>query len=582
MYNRFWGFRQKPFKLVPNPDFLFLSATHEEALAHLKFTLSEGEGFLMITGEVGTGKSTLCRAFLQDLDATVASAYIFNPKLNALQLLKSINTEFGIPADAATSHELVETLNTFLIEKKTEEHKVVIIIDEAQNLPVESLEQVRLLSNLETTREKLLQIVLVGQPELAKMIDSFDLRQLGQRINLACQLKPLSLDETFQYIQHRINVASLKPQMPFDKGAIKAVYGFSRGVPRLINTACDRMLLAACLQEQTTITPGLAAEIVNELSRHKRPRPSGFPWLKVGIPTAAVLLMALMAGYFYFNGAPSGELLERPPSAANRPQPQVPVTVTAPDARAASPVTAPRPAGVESHKDQVPTSAAIGPAALPENIIPLDELVQAIHPSDTRRRALETVLQRWGLEPQGNMDLDGVDDRAYFQLIAERHGLSIHIVENDLDELVRLDLPAIVRLDPPEIDEPIYLTLVGIRGDLYLLAISGTDAHAQASAIELKGLWGGMAVVPWKNYLGYRGVIPDGAPRASVVVLKQLLWELGHSQLVINDHYYALTRNVVREIQAKNGLVVDGLVGDLTKIVLYNEKQGLPIPHLQR
>ncbi len=209
MYNRFWGFRQKPFKLVPSPDFLFLSSTHEEALAHLKFTLSEGEGFLMITGEVGTGKSTLCRAFLQELDPAVACAYIFNPKLNPLQLLKNINTEFGIPADADTAQELVEILNTFLIEKKAKDQKVVIIIDEAQNLSVESLEQVRLLSNLETTREKLLQIVLVGQPELAKKIDSFELRQLGQRISLACQLKPLSYDESVQFIQHRINVASV-------------------------------------------------------------------------------------------------------------------------------------------------------------------------------------------------------------------------------------------------------------------------------------------------------------------------------------------------------------------------------------
>ncbi|MBL0715627.1 MAG: AAA family ATPase [Desulfosarcina sp.] len=580
MYNRFWGFRQKPFKLVPNPDFLFLSSTHEEALAHLKYTLSEGEGFLMITGEVGTGKSTLCRAFLQDLDPSVASAYIFNPKPNALQLLKSINTEFGIPADAATPHELIEILNAFLIDYKAADQKVVIIIDEAQNLSVESLEQVRLLSNLETTRDKLLQIVLEGQPELARMIDSFELRQLGQRISLACHLKPLSYDETLQYIQHRLNVASLKPQMPFEKGALKAIYGFSEGVPRLINTACDRMLLAACLKEKSMIAPGLAAETIDELTRRGRPQPLGFPWVKVGI-AAGVVLLAVVAGWFYFHNDRLSSLLSGRPS-ANLPKSEAPQNPEATTALAATPAAPVQYTGPEEEDAQVRTNAMAGPAALTETMIALDELVNAIRQTDTRRRAVETVLQQWGLEPQGDMDLAGVDDLAYFQLIAGRHGLLIHTVGDDLDDLALLDLPAIILLDLPEIDGNLYASLIGIRDDRYLLTSHNTGAYAQVEAIELKGIWGGLAVVPWKNYLGYRGVIPGGAPRASVVVLKQLLWELGHSHLTINDRYDDLTRNAVREIQAKHGLVVDGMVGDLTKIVLYNEKQGLPIPHLRR
>ena len=584
MYNRFWGFRQKPFKLVPNPDFLFLSSTHEEALAHLKFTLSEGEGFLMITGEVGTGKSTLCRAFLQELDPAVACAYVFNPKLNPLQLLKNINTEFGIPADADTAHELIEILNAFLIEKKAEDQKVVIIIDEAQNLSVESLEQVRLLSNLETTREKLVQIVLVGQPELAKMIDSFELRQLGQRISLACQLKPLSYDETVEYIQHRLNVASVKPQMPFEKGALNVIYSFSEGIPRLINTACDRMLLAACLKEQNTIRSGLANEIVSELSRPTSPPPAGFPWLKFGLGTGAVLLLVILAVGFYFFRTPLKGLLDNRLSAANPPQAEVPAKIEATDADTVEANTAqPALTGVSERQDPPAAKHVTAePAALPGTMIPLDELVRAIRETDTRRQAVAAVLQQWGLEPQGDMDLAGVEDPAYFQLIAERHGLLIHTIKDDLDELARLDLPAIMQLDLPQIGNKYYAGLIGIREDRYLLASYDTGVYAQVETDELKRFWGGIALVPWKNYLGYRGVIPDGAPRASVVVLKQLLWELGHSHLVIDDHYDAPTRNVVREIQAKHGLVVDGLVGDLTKIILYNEKQGLPIPHLQR
>lgn len=578
MYNRFWGFRQKPFKLVPNPDFLFLSATHEEALAHLKFTLREGEGFLMITGEVGTGKSTLCRAFLNEIDSDVACAYIFNPKLNALQLLKSINTEFGISDDAATPHELIEILNTFLIENKAADQKVVIVIDEAQNLSVEALEQVRLLSNLETTRDKLLQIVLVGQPELAKMIDSFELRQLGQRISLACQLKPLSHDETVQYIQHRLNVASLKPQMPFEKGALKTIYDYSQGVPRLINTACDRMLLAACLQEKTMINPGLAAEIISELSRRGRPQPAGVRWRKVGIAAGAALFLAVAAAWVYLESDRLRSLFDAPPPVQVA-EPERHAKPEATDAVVENDAEPLRPAGPEANAGQGLTDPAAAPA---EARIPVDELISAIVETDTRRMAVNDVLQRWGLEPQGDMDLVGVNDADYFQLVAERHGFLIHTIKHDLDDLARLDLPAIVLLDLPGRNAAIYASLIGIQGDHYLLSSHNVGAHAKVVASKLETLWGGRAVVLWKNYLGYRGVIPGGAPGASVVVLKQLLWELGHSNLTINDRYDELTRNAIKEIQAKNGLVVDGLVGDLTKIVLYNEKQGLPIPHLQR
>ncbi len=581
MYNRFWGFNQKPFRLVPNPDFLYLSTTHEEALAHLKFTLSEGEGFLMITGEVGTGKSTLCRAFLKDLDKDVACAYIFNAKLNALQLLKNINAEFGLPADADTPHDLIEILNTFLIDQKALDKKVVIIIDEAQNLPVESLEQVRLLSNLETTRDKLLHIILVGQPELVKIIDSFELRQLGQRISLACQLNPLSYDETVQYIQHRLNVASLKPQMPFEKGTLKSIFGFSEGVPRLINIACDRMLLSACLKKQNVISRGLADEIVTELSRRGQPKPFGPAWYKIGIPAAAGVLLMIVAGWFYLN------VYERDVVGMPRPLEQIQTAET--PARPEPPVAlsggqSERTSGNDSTEADTSetTVAAVEPAEPSAPAMTVDDLVSEVRYSDSRREATKSVLQQWGLDPQGDMVLEGVDDLSYFQLVAERHGFMVHIVRDDLGELVNLNLPAIVQMTLPDSDQNIYTSLIGIHDGQYLLASHDSGVHAPVDERAFKAIWGGTAVVPWKNYLGYRGVIPGGTPRSSVVVLKQLLWEIGYSQLTINDRYDDQTRNAIKEIQAKNGLVVDGLVGDLTKIVLYNEKQGLPIPHLRQ
>ena len=192
MYNSFYGFKERPFQLVPNPAYLYLSRSHEEAMAHMVYAISQGDGFVEITGEVGTGKTTLCRAVLENLDERTEAAYIFNPKLDSLQLLKAINDEFGVDSSGSSVKELIDTLNAFLMKKRMDGSKVVLIIDEAQNLNKDVLEQLRLLSNLETTTSKLIQIILVGQPELGEMLDSRELRQLGQRITLSCYLTPLS------------------------------------------------------------------------------------------------------------------------------------------------------------------------------------------------------------------------------------------------------------------------------------------------------------------------------------------------------------------------------------------------------
>ena len=580
MYTRFWGFREKPFQQLPNPEFLFLSATHEEALAHLTYALAEGEGFVMITGEVGTGKSTLCRSFLQKLGTDTACAYIFNPKLDPLQLLKSINSEFGIPADADTSKELIDTLNAFLIEKRSSGHKTVIVIDEAQNLPVDCLEQVRLLSNLETTREKLLHLVLVGQPELADMIDSFALRQLGQRIQLVCHLRPLTFEETVQYIQHRINLVSEKPQTPFEKGALRAIYTFSKGVPRLVNTACDRMLLAAYLKSRTRISAGMAARIIEELTHRGRPQPARFSRARVGMATGGVLLCAALITMIFINGRlPLPFSQDRLETAS----PAIP-PVSYESAQTPAPPEKPSATdtGQPGEAEASETVVAAEEAASPDNAIGLEEWLASIQQTDTRRRALEAVLQLWDLSPHGDLQLQGVDDAAYFDLVAERHGLSVQTVTDSIDTLAALGLPAVIRLRGPEAEHPVYAGLLGKHGDHWFLAIDRGDAVVRTDARMLQSFWDGLALVPWKNYMGYSGVIPGGAPRSAVVLLKQLLWEIGYADLLIDDRYDAPTRHAVQEIQAKKGLVVDGLVGNRTKIVLFSEKDSLPIPQLSQ
>ena len=296
MYEKFFNFREKPFKLVPNPAYLYLSKSHEETLAHLNYALAEGDGFVEITGEVGTGKTTLCRAFLENLDPDTTAAYIFNPRLGPRQLIRAINDELGVKYDADDTKDLIDKLNAFLIRKKTKREKVILLIDEAQNLNRNVLEQLRLLSNLETNQEKLLQIILVGQPELSEILDAHELRQLSQRITLRYQLSPLNHKETAAYIRFRIKIASQDTEIKFNRSALRRIFKYSQGIPRVINIACDRSLLTAFGRNRRKITGGIVRDTIKELMGSSA---SGklvrFGWKKAIVIIAIVLLLSTAA-----------------------------------------------------------------------------------------------------------------------------------------------------------------------------------------------------------------------------------------------------------------------------------------------
>ncbi len=267
MYKKYFGFKERPFQLVPNPAYLYISPSHEEALAHLSYAVSQGDGFIAITGETGTGKTTICRAFIENLDDHSEVAYIFNPKLTSAELLKTICDEFGINLPSGyTNKDLFDAFNGFLLGKRVEGKHVMLIIDEAQNLSREVLEQVRLLSNLETNKEKLLQIVLVGQPELDDLLGSYELRQLNQRIALSCRLIPLTYEESVKYIQHRIRIASRREGVSFTGPALRKIHTFSRGIPRLIHIVCDRALLTAFVANSEKITGDIVDVAIRELT----------------------------------------------------------------------------------------------------------------------------------------------------------------------------------------------------------------------------------------------------------------------------------------------------------------------------
>ena len=265
MYEQFYGFYEAPFNITPDPRFLFFSGRHQEAFGHLLFGIKERKGFIQITGEVGTGKTTLCRALLEALDPGYRTALILNPSMSQDQLLQTIVEEFGLTARNSDRASLLDTLNTFLLDQVHESHDAVLVIDEAQNLSRELMEQVRLLSNLETDRQKLLQIVLMGQPELRKILDETGLRQLRQRITVRYHLTSLDYPETEMYIAHRLRVAGSNGRPTFTRGALRRIFRYSCGVPRLINAVCDKALLCGYVEEEDHLTSRHLKRAIREL-----------------------------------------------------------------------------------------------------------------------------------------------------------------------------------------------------------------------------------------------------------------------------------------------------------------------------
>jgi general secretion pathway protein A len=258
----YYGLKEAPFDLTPNPRFLFFSPKHREALNHLLYGIRERKGFVQLTGEVGAGKTTLCRAMLEQLGDRFATALILNPALDADMLIKAIAMEFGLQVKGMDRLETVAALNQFLLEQVEKEKDAVLIIDEAQDLTYELLEQVRLLSNLETDDRKLLQIVLMGQPELRERLTEHRLRQLRQRIMVRYHLRSLRRSEIGQYIQHRLQISGANGSPQFSWWALWRIYRYSQGVPRLINALCDKCMLAGFVQQRERIDfrmVGLAA-----------------------------------------------------------------------------------------------------------------------------------------------------------------------------------------------------------------------------------------------------------------------------------------------------------------------------------
>lgn len=266
MYESFYGLKEKPFSITSNPSYLFLSRRHREALAALRYGIEERLGFIEITGEIGTGKTTICRALLNQLDQNIKTAFVFNSNLTERQLMETIVEDLGIKIAKPNRINLFLELNRFLIDQLANNNNVVLIIDEAQNLSMRLLEQIRMLSNLEAENEKLLQIILVGQPELREKLQMHSLRQLRQRIAVRFHITALDEEETTQYIQHRLGLAGANGAGPaFLPEACAEIYRFSNGTPRLINIVCDKALLLGFVRGEKSINAEMISKCIREI-----------------------------------------------------------------------------------------------------------------------------------------------------------------------------------------------------------------------------------------------------------------------------------------------------------------------------
>lgn len=534
MYWESFGFKEAPFALTPNPAFVFLSAPHQEAFAHLLFAIENRAGFIELSGEVGTGKTTIVRTLLNQLDPeTHRTALIFNPTLSPLGLLREVNSEFGLSCDSSDMRDLHQTLNAYLLEENRAGRTVVLVIDEAQNLSVEVLEHVRLISNLETDSAKLIQIVLVGQPELNTLLSREELRQLDQRITVRYHLKPMSFEDSCAYIRHRIRFAAEgREPLTFSQGALKRIYKFSKGLPRLINGACDRALLLAYTRECRDVSPQMADLALADLLKEAPSRRRAVP---MKAPLAALALCVLAIGGFSLL---SGSLLprEKPPAVEGAP------------VEAAPPLT--REAALQ------------GIAAIPEQ----ENLYAAVN-------AVLAIWQARGVEPVPG-------EAATLSILARQRGLVATRVPWNLDDLVRVDAPALLHVAVPGAGNRL-VALVGVGPDEVSVvpAIAGRSTLTRA---ELALIWTGGATLFWKDFHGFASRVEPAEKTAGVKLLQGLLKQVGCYSGPINGTFGRMTQAALAEFQRREQLVVDGKVGSQTLMLLYRRAGGFFPPGLAR
>jgi len=520
MYLDHFNLQHKPFSLTPDPAFLYLSTTHREALGHFLYGLTNRTGFIAVIGEVGTGKTTLLRSLLAQLpEHEYRTAFIFNPRVSSLELLRAIMREFELDVGRGGRDEMLNALNHYLLEQDNSGRTVVLVIDEAQNLGAAALEEVRLLSNLETETDKLLQIVLVGQPELAKTLEDRKLRQLRQRISVFYRLLPLSTKECLAYVCHRIEVAGGDPDRLFERSVLLKACRACGGIPRKLNVMLDRALLTAFTQEARQVTKVHLRMALKDLQAPLQIRSRRY-WVWAG---ALLLLISLLPIYRSLRNVPPAR--DTQVLATSNPE---------------------------------------------QTIHPLVLQLSSQTSQSSRNVALNALLSLWNKTPIQS------DTVAPMEQVVHAHQLKLYHFRGQLDEFLTLNSPALIPLRLPGVQGTRFIALLSVSQGRFQFAPELGSVH-DLSREMLNSFWSGEALIPWADPVLVDSIISLGQQGTAVAEIQKRLLGAGFFAGVFDGQFDQDTLLAVQDFQRFAGLPVDGQVGPQTLIRLY-QSGGLDSP----
>jgi general secretion pathway protein A len=550
VYLNFFNLREHPFSLTPDPRFLFLSPQHEEALSHLLYGIHARKGFIEITGEIGTGKTILCRALLDRLDATVSTALIFNSYLNEIELLQAIVHDFGLPCQEATRKGYIDVLNRYLLQEFAAGRNAVVVLDEAQNLEPRVLEQLRMLSNLETEQGKLVQVVLVGQPELHDRLATPQMRQLEQRIAVRFHIHGLARRETKPYITHRLSIAGGANAVTFTRRAFTLIYRYCAGVPRRINLLCDRILVTAYVRGTHRVTARIVRQSLRDLGNSWRPAPQWWPGWRLALSHTALVGSTSLA----MVGVLGSVLLL--PSMQDRLKLLLPKQVLA---RMQTPMVPP-----------VPQPAS--PPAPPPTVTPAPQ--PAVHLTDTELSLARTL---WQLKVQAEggtttrpLTASAGQWEVPLRQTANLIGLEVLPLQTDGPQLARVLRPCFMEVVPESTaPQPVLWILVKGVAD-HILIYREPEGLVAVPLQHLRRIWSGKLYLTLEESK-YRGaLLKQGMQGARVQAVQQVLKELGYFPEAPSGRFDIQTLQAVKDFQRDHQLTVDGYVGRQTLMVLWH------------
>lgn len=531
MYCEFFGFRENPFTITPNSRFIYFSKNHKEAFAHLFYGVTNRAGFIELTGEVGAGKTTVIRTLLNRLDEErYRTALILNPCLSGVELMRSINREFGLPAEEAGSSELLQKLNRFLLTENAAGRIVVLVIDEAQNLSPQVLEQIRLISNLETETAKLIQIVLAGQPELGALLERTDLRQLSQRIAVRYHLRPMDPADTRAYVAHRLEIAGSRFAARFTGPALKKIFRFSGGLPRLVNMVCDRSLLVAFGDGRREISLATVSTAVGEIRRERMgPR----PLRRLGPVLAIVSLACLALGIYLYQR-------DRSVGAGSS------------------------PSAVGAGQTADPAAASLSdPARTTE--------------AENCRQAMTVLARLWGAE--GAVPATGPSGPEGLRTLARAAGLRVDPLRANLELLKRLDIPVLLEVKLPGVRGARYLALTGVTREGGLRVSPALGGEATLTRKRLGSIWEGRCYLVWRNYRQLPFILSRSAAGRDMAAAGRLLEQNGIRR---PGNSHTALESSLKAYQNRRGIAPDGRLGALTMLLLYRDAGDFAVPRLEK